>query len=167
MSLEACVIRVDREALGESADGGFVALSSVTAERLLEHAGGEDAEVVSGVTLLVGNAREGEISSRDDAREKEKDPEEEAGEYVDREVSVSLLAGVVVNTDGRITVEYEFTQLISEQASSESVEGEHEEDVGQVFEVSSAIGLQAGRPRVAGAKRIEDHVMFLILHADI
>jgi len=35
------------------------------------------------------------------------------------------------------------------------------------FEVSSRLALQAGQPRVAGAKKNEDMATFLILRADI
>ncbi|MHC4170690.1 MAG: hypothetical protein ACYSWQ_27450 [Planctomycetota bacterium] len=84
VSLEACVVRVDVEALEESAGGGFLALSSVSAESLLSRIGGEEAEAVSGVKLLVGNGTEGEISTEDNAREKAKDVQEEVGEHADR-----------------------------------------------------------------------------------
>jgi hypothetical protein len=167
VSLEACVVRVDVEALEESAGGGFLALSSVSAESLLSRIGGEEAEAVSGVKLLVGNGTEGEISTEDNAREKARDVQEEVGEHASRDTAVSLRAEALVAGAGKIVVEFSFKQVISEDTSSGSVEGEHEEEVGQVFEVSSTVGLQAGRPRVVGARKSEDQAMFLILHADI
>ena len=167
VSLEACVVRVGIEALEESAGGGFLALSSVSAESLLSRIGGEEVEAVSGVKLLVGNGTEGEISTEDSAREKAKDVQEEAGEHAGRNTAVSLRAEALVTSAGKIVVEFNFKQIISEDTSSGSVEGVHEEEVGQVFEVSSTVGLEAGRPRVVGARKIEDQAMFLILHADI
>ena len=169
ISLEACVVRVGIEALEQgAADTGFRALSSVTADMLLGRVGGEDAEVVSGVKLLVGNGTEAEISSEGTAREKEKDQASGSGEHSDRETSVSLRAEAVVSAARKITVAFDFKQVFSENASSAgSGEGEREEEFVQAFEVSSMVGLQAGRPRVVGAKRNEGEAMFLILYADI
>ena len=98
---------------------------------------------------------------------KAKDVQEEAGEHAGRDTAVSLRAEALVTSAGKIVVEFNFKQIISEDTSSGSVEGVHEEEVGQVFEVSSTVGLEAGRPRVVGARKIEDQAMFLILLADI
>jgi len=168
VSLEACVVRVAIEALDASADGGgFRALSSVSADKLLSRIGDQGAEVVSGVKLLVGNGAEAEISTEDGESEKEKDQEGGAGERANRATSVSLRAEALVSTAGQITVEFSFKQVVSEEASSESEEGEREESGTQVLEVSSRVGLEAGRPRVVGARKIDGQAMFLILYADI
>ena len=168
VSLEACVVRVEIEAVGDSADNAdYRALSLAKAERLLSRVGDEGTEVVSGVKLLVGNGSEAEISTEDKASEKEKDQESGTGEHADRETSVSLQAEAIVSTAGEITVEFDFRQVFSENGLSGSGEGEREEEFVQIFEVSSRVGLQVRRPRIVGAKRNEDEAMFLILYADI
>lgn len=168
ISLEACVVRVGIEALERSARGsGFRALSSVSADSVLDRIGGEDAEVVSGIRLLVGYGTEAEISADDSSSEKGKHPENEVGEHAVRETSVSLRAGAQVTAAGEILVEFDFKQVLSELALSGSSEGEQEEEAAQVFEVSSTVALKTGRPRVVGARRKEGEAMFLILRADI
>ena len=80
--------------------------------------------------------------------------------------AVSLRAEAVIGSAGNITVEFDFKQIISGNGSSESEEGEREEQAAEVFEVASRLGLTAGRPSVAGAKRNDGDAMFLILYAD-
>ncbi|MHC4119450.1 MAG: hypothetical protein ACYSWO_18295 [Planctomycetota bacterium] len=168
ISLEACVVRVGAEALEQGARGaGFQALSSLSADTLLDGIGSKDVEVVSGVALLVGNGTEAEISAEDSSSEKGKHVENEVGEHAVRETSVSLRAEARVTTAGEILVEFSFKQIFSENASSESDGGMREEEAAQVFEVSSSVVLQTGRPQIVGARRHEGEAMFLILHADI
>jgi len=60
VSLEACVVRVEIEAVGDGADNAdYRALSLAKAERLLSRVGDEGTEVVSGLRLLVGNGKDG------------------------------------------------------------------------------------------------------------
>lgn len=168
ISLEACVVRVGVETLGQgvgSAD--FPALSSIQAETILGRVTAGDAEVVSGVTLLVASGGIGEITAEDDSAEMEKDAEQEAGEHVKMHSSVAFHAEAQVRPAGQIAVKFSFKQVLVDNSSSGSDEGEREEEAAQVFEVSSMVGLHAGRPSVAGARRTGDEAMFLILHADI
>lgn len=168
ISIEACVVRIAIEALEEgTGDSDFLALSSISADKILSRVGADDAEVVSGVKILVGNGAAAEMSAEDNAREKQKNPERETGEHSDRKTSVSFKAQAMIRAAGRIAVEFSFKQLISESGSSGSSEGEREEEAIRVFEVSSKLGLQVGRPHVAGARRNGDEAMFLILYADI
>jgi hypothetical protein len=168
ISLEACVVRAGAQAFEQGGRGaGFQALSSLSADALLHGIGGEDPEVVSGVALLVGNGTEAEISAEDSSSEKSKHPENGVGEHAVGETSVSLHAEAQVAAAGEILVNFSFKQIFSENASSESDEGTREEEAAQIFEVSSSVVLQTGRPQVVGARRHEGEAMFLILHADI
>ena len=167
ISLEACVVRVDIEALEESAGSGFIPLSSISAEQVLSRVEADEAEVVSSVKVLVAEGAVAEIETEQNAREKEKDRVKEAGEHAECEAAASLRAEIIEVDAGRVTVEFGFKQILSEHGASGVSDAEHEEEHAEVFEVSSRIGLHMGRPTIAGAKKNEDGAMFLILYADI
>jgi len=168
ISLEASVVRVAAEALEEKAGGSdFLALGSIPAETVLNRVGTEGVEAVGGVRLLVANGAVGEISAEDEATEVEKNAERQAGGTEKRSSSVLLKAEAQVRGAGKIAVKFSFRQVVSEKASSGSGEGEREQEIVHVFEASSQVGLEAGRPLVVGARRSGDVVMFLILRADI
>ncbi|UCF14504.1 MAG: hypothetical protein JSW59_13905 [Phycisphaerales bacterium] len=167
ISLEACVVRVGIEALEQSTgDSVFFALSSISAEQIMSRVEADEAQVVSGVKVLVAGGSVAEIATEQNAREKEKDHASEVGEHAERETAVSLRAEVVGINAGQVAVEFGFKQIVSENGASRTNEAEREEEFAEVFEVSSMIGLPAGRPLIAGAKKSDDEVMFLILYAD-
>lgn len=168
ISLEACLVRVAVEALKESVVGGdFPALSSVPAEALLGRVRAGDGEVVSGIRLTVAGGAVGEMTAEAGGRTTEKDAELRTGGHGKRQSSVSFRAEAGLRTAGRIAVEFTFKQVLSEGSSSGSAKGDREEEATQVFEVSSALGLEAGRPSVATARINGDEAVFLILQADI
>ena len=168
VSVEASVVRVAIEALDEIAGGSEILnLGSISADEVLRYVGEEGAEVVSAVKLAVGNDSVGEITTEENAREKEKNQEDATGEHVDREISISFQAEASVETPSKIAVKFTFKQIVAENASSASSDAEQEEEIVDTFEVSSRLALQAGRPYIAGAKKNEDVATFLILRADI
>ncbi len=166
VSIEACVVRVETEALEQSAgEAGFLALSSVEASRLLEHVGDGRAEVVSGIKVLVESGALAELTTEQDARQKTKAGEEDLTQ--EGESAISFEAQALVGPAGTITVQFTFKQTLSESSSVQASEEEQEEDGLQVIELSSKVSLEAGRPRVVGARKIDDQAMFVILYADI
>lgn len=168
ISLDACLVRVAVEALKESVVGGdFPALSSMPAEALLSRVRAGDGEVLTGIKLLVAGGGVGEMTAENDGREVEKDAGLETGGHAKRRSSASFRAEARVRPAGKIAVEFSFKQVLSESSSSGSGKGDREEESTQVFEVSSVLGLEAGRPSVAAARRNGDEAVFLILHADI
>ena len=168
ISVEACVVRVEIEALEEFAAGSdFLNLGSIPVQKILERVGHEGAEVVSMVKLALGNDSVGEITVEENSQEKGKDHADGTGEHAEREISVSFQAEASVMAARRIAVKLSFKQVVVEKASSGSGGGEQEEEVVDSFEVSSRLALQTGQPCVAGAKKNEDVATFLILRADI
>ena len=168
ISVEACVVRVAVGALEEIGAGSdILSLASIPAGKVLELVGSEDAEVVSMVKLALGNDSVGEITVEENSQEKGKDHEGGTGEHAEGETSVSFQAEALVRTAGKIAVKFSFKQIVVGKAFSASGDGEQEEEVVDTFEVSSRLALQAGQPRVAGAKKNEDAATFLILRADI
>ena len=168
ISVEACVVRVAIEALDEIAGGSNVLnMGSIPAAKVLERVGGEGAELVSSVKLAMGNGSVAEMTTEENSRQKGKDHADETGEYADREILVSFQAEAQVMTAEKIAVKFSFKQIVAENASSESGDGEQEEEVAETCEVSSRLALETGQPRVAGAKKNEDVATFLILRADI
>ncbi|MBL7186688.1 MAG: hypothetical protein ISS70_10220 [Phycisphaerae bacterium] len=168
ISVEACVVRVAIEALEQIGVGSdILSLGSIPAGKVLESVGREDAEVVSSVKLALGNDSLGEITVEENSQEKDKDHADGTGERAERETSVSFQAEASVRTAGKIAVKFSFKQIVSENVSSASGDGEQEEKTVDTFEVSSRLALQAGQPRVAGAQKNEDAATFLILRADI
>ncbi len=168
ISVEACVVRVGIEALEEIAAGSdILSLGSIPAGKVLERVGPEDAEVVSTVKLALGDDSVGEITTEEKSRQKGKEHEGGTGEHADREISVSFQAEALARTAEKIAVKFSFKQIVSENVSSASGDGEQEEEAVDTFEVSSRLALQAGQPCVAGAEKDEDAATFLILRADI
>jgi hypothetical protein len=167
ISVEACVVRVEIEALEEFAAGSdFLNLGSIPAQKILERVGHEGAEVVSMVKLALGNESVAEMTTEENSREKGKDHVDGTGEHAEREISVSFQAEAFVMAGRKIAVKLSFKQIVVEKASSGSGGGEQEEEVVDSFEVSSRLALQTGQPCVAGAKKNEDAATFLILRAD-
>jgi len=167
ISVEACVVRVEIEALEESAAGSnFLNLGSIPAQKILERVDHEGAEVLSMVKLALGNECVAEMTTEKNSREKGKDHTDGTGEHAEREISVSFQAEAFVITAEKIAVKLSFKQIIVEKASLGSGGGEQEEEVVDSFEVSSRLAFQTGQPCVAGAKKNEDAATFLILRAD-
>lgn len=168
ISLEACLVRVDIEAL-EKGEGnsGFLPLSSISAEQVLSCIKDDKAEVVSNVKVLVAEGSVAEIATENNGHEKEKDKAKETGGNSERKTGSSLRAEVVEVNDDGIAVEFKFRQNVSENSSSGHDDGEVEEEHSDVFELSSRLGLRVGRPVIAGAKKSEDGAQFLILFAEL
>jgi len=168
VSLEACVVGADPEALGQDVGGGgFQTLSSISAERLLRRIGSEGVEVISEVRILVADGAKAEISTENTTHEKDKDLTKQSGGHFAREASVSLSAEAFIGEAERVAVEFKFKQVVVENALTGSDEREREEENVQPFEVSSRVELDAGQPLIVGARRIDGRAMFLILCAKI
>jgi hypothetical protein len=168
ISLEACVVRVEIEALENSmGDSGYRALSSISAGQVLTRVEADEAEVVSSVKVLVAEGAVAEIATEQNAREKEKDQAKETGEHAEWETAASLRAEVIEIDARRVAIEFGFRQIISERGASGESDAENEEEHAEVFEVSSGIGLAICRPIIAGAKKSESGTMFLILYAEV
>ena len=167
ISVEACVVRVESEALEEFAAGSdLLNLGSIPAQKILERVDHEGAEVLSMVKLALGNECVAEMTTEKNSREKGKDHTDGTGEHAEREISVSFQAEAFVITAEKVAVKLSFKQIVVEKASSGSGGGEQEEEVVDSFEVSSRLAFQTGQPCVAGAKKNEDAATFLILRAD-
>ena len=167
ISVEACVVRVEIEALEESAAGSdLLNLGSIPAQKILERVDHEGAEVLSMVKLALGNECVAEMTTEKNSREKGKDHTDGTGEHAEREISVSFQAEAFVIAAEKIAVKLSFKQIVVEKASSGSGGGEQEEEVVDSFEVSSRLAFQTGKPCVAGAKKNEEAATFLILRAD-
>ena len=167
ISVEACVVRVEIEALEEFAAGSdLLNLGSIPAQKILERVDHEGAEVLSMVKLALGNECVAEMTTEKNSREKGKDHTDGTGEHAEREISVSFQVEAFVITAEKIAVKLSFKQIVVEKASSGSGGGEQEEEVVDSFEVSSRLAFQTGQPCVAGAKKNEDATTFLILRAD-
>ena len=168
ISVEACVVRVETEALEEFATGaGLLNLGSIPAQRILKCVDQEGAEVVSMVKLALGNESVAEMTMEKNSRRKDKDHEGRTGENAEREISISFQAEAFVMTAEEIAVKVGFKQVVVEKTSSGSRDGEGEEEIVDSFEVSSRLAFQVGQPCVAGAKKNEGAATFLILRVDI
>lgn len=166
--VEACVVRVEVEALEEIAAGSDILnLGSISAAKVLGCVESEDAEVISTIKLALGNDSDGEITTKETSTVKGKDNVGRADEHAQRDIAISFQAEAIVRTVEKIAVKFSFKQAVAEKASSTSGDQEQEEEVVDTFEVSSTLALETGRPRVVGAKKNDDAATFLILRADI
>jgi len=167
ISLEACAVRLDMEAMEQNMAGsGYHALSSISAEQVLSRIEADEGEVISSLKAFVAEGAVAEIATENNAREKVQDQEQEQDGYSEWETAASLRAEIIGIDAGRIGVEFCFKQVFSELGSSEEDEGEREEEHTEIFEVSSSLFLSMGRPVIAGAKENEDGAMFLILYGE-
>lgn len=117
--VEACVVRVEVEALEEIAAGSDILnLGSISAAKVLGCVESEDAEVISTIKLALGNDSDGEITTKETSTVKGKDNVGRADEHAQREIAISFQAEAIVRTVEKIAVKFSFKQAVAEKASS-------------------------------------------------
>ncbi|MHC4557028.1 MAG: hypothetical protein ACYTFW_06100 [Planctomycetota bacterium] len=169
ISVEASVVRVGLEAL-EKISGEPVGrtLSSIPIDRIMQCIREEEGgEVVSIVKLAVGNESVAKMTIEESRKEKMKNSGEQAGEYADIKTVTMFVAEAFVKGEEKIVVKLDFKHIVTESTSAASNDAEEMRDIIRTFEVSSALVLQAGQPRVVGATKNEGEAAFLIVYADI
>lgn len=169
ISVEASVIRVGLEALEKISDEPLGrTLSSIPIDRIMQCIREEEGgEVVSAVKLAVRNESVAEIVIEESGKEKTKNSGEQTGEHADIKTVTTFAAEAFVKGEEKIVVKLEFKHIVTKSTSSASSDAEEMRDIVRSFEVSSALVLRAGQPRVVGATKNEGEAAFLIVHADI